>query len=66
MLLSVNEVIERLTSDGIQCYPRMLNGEWNQIVATDNPNIEPSAWFDVVDGMVEVDEDFTEDYPARN
>ena len=66
MLLSVNEVIERLTEDGISCYPTMLGGDWNQIVATDNPKVEYSTWFDVADGMVEVDEDFTENYPLSN
>ena len=66
MLLSVNEVIQRLTENGVSCYPTMLKGDWNQIVATDNPKIDYSTWYDVIDGKVEVDEDFTENYPLSN
>ena len=66
MLLPANEVIERLTADGISCYPTMLNGNWNQIIATDNPVIDYSVWFEIVDGMVEVDDDFVDDFPLNN
>jgi hypothetical protein len=66
MLISVNEVIKRLKEDGIDCHPTMLNGNWNQIVATDSPQVDPSTWYEVVDGMVEVEDDFTENYPLSN
>lgn len=61
--LPFQEVIQRLEANDVRCYPTMKNGDWNQIVAQDNPNIPESTWFLVNNGMVEVDDDFRELYP---
>ena len=61
--LSVTEVIDRLTSNGVLCYATMLNGEHNQIVGQDNPKLPFSTWYTVTNGMVEVEDDFCELYP---
>ncbi len=62
--MGLNEVLSRLENNDIVTQLTMLDGEFNQVNCTDNPNIPLSTWFLIEeDGSVMVDEDFEELYP---
>ena len=61
--LKFTEVIPRLAENGILCWATMKDGEFNQIIGQDNPNVRESTWFIIEDGQVEVEGDFRELYP---
>ncbi len=62
--MELSEVLNRLENNGVLTQLTMLNGDFNQIICSDNPSIPPSTWFLISDDeTVDVDEDFADWYP---